>query len=234
MNTPSSCFKRTAVAASLATAIVLGAGLAGVTTANAQVAGASTTTTANVSESTQVALGWSVKKTLLGKNIYNETGTRIGRIEDLIISPDQNVSYVIVGAGGFIGIGRHDVAVPVMQIKNESGKLVLPGATKDTLKALPAFEYANDTARRDQFIANADKDIANGKSKISELAQKASTSATDVRAKLDLRLTALRLDVKTSEEKLSELKQAAKGRWRELEAGVSAATSRLRKSISDA
>jgi hypothetical protein len=234
MKTLSFTSKRTALAASLATAMVLCGCLAGTSSASAQVAGASTTTTASISESTQVALGWSVKKTLLGKNIYNEAGTRIGRIEDLIISPDQNVSYVIVGAGGFIGIGRHDVAVPVMQIKNESGKLVLPGATKDTLKALPAFEYANDTVRREQFIATADKDIANGKTKITELEQKTSSAASDVRAKLDLRLTALRLDVKTSEEKLIELKQAAKGRWRELEAGVSAATARLRKSISDA
>jgi sporulation protein YlmC with PRC-barrel domain len=198
------------------------------------VAGASTTTTASISESTQVAMGWSVKKTLLGKNIYNETGTRIGRIEDLIISPDKNVSYVIVGAGGFIGIGRHDVAIAVTQITNESGKLVLPGATKETLNAMPAFEYANDTARRNQFIATAEKDIANGKTKITELEQKTATAATDARAKLDLRLTALRLDVKTSEEKLTELKESATGRWREFEAAVMAATTRLRKSMSDA
>jgi sporulation protein YlmC with PRC-barrel domain len=234
MNPTSFSVQRSLLSVSLSAAMVLSAALLCTSPAGAQVAGASTTMTASISESTQVALGWSVKKTLLGKNIYNEAGTRIGRIEDLIISPDQNVSYVIVGAGGFIGIGRHDVAVPVMQIKNESGRLILPGATKDTLKALPAFEYANDTARREQFIAAADKDIANAKTKITELEQKTASAASDARAKLDLRLTALRLDVKTSEEKLNELKQAAKGRWREFEAGVSAATTRLRKSMADA
>jgi hypothetical protein len=38
---------------------------------------------------------------------------------------------------------RHDVAVPVSQLKENDGKLVLAGATKEALKAIPPFEYAN-------------------------------------------------------------------------------------------
>jgi len=52
------------------------------------------------------------------------------------------VSYAIVNAGGFIGLSRHDVAVPVSQFKLVDQKLVLAGATKDALKASPPFEYA--------------------------------------------------------------------------------------------
>jgi hypothetical protein len=52
------------------------------------------------------------------------------------------VSFVIIGAGGFVGVGRHDVAIPVNQLKQENGKIVLPGATKEAIKALPKFEYA--------------------------------------------------------------------------------------------
>jgi hypothetical protein len=48
----------------------------------------------------------------------------------------------IVGAGGFVGVGRHDVAIPVAQITEQDGKLVLAGATKDAIKALPKFDYA--------------------------------------------------------------------------------------------
>jgi len=120
-------FKRTFLPASVAAAALLTAATLCALPVAAHVAGASTTTTASISESTQVAMGWSVKKTLHGKNIYNETGARIGRIEDLIISPDKNVSYVIVGAGGFIGIGRHDVAVPVMQ--HRCGRIGRAGKT---------------------------------------------------------------------------------------------------------
>ena len=38
-------------------------------------------------------------------------------------TPDRNVSSLIVGAGSFIGIGRHDVAIPVTQIQSRAGRL---------------------------------------------------------------------------------------------------------------
>ena len=107
--------------------------------ASAQVAGGTTTVGVTVIESTQLAMGWSAKKGLLGKTVYNETGLKVGKVEDLIISPDRSVSYIIVGAGGFVGIGRHDVAIPVSQIQDQSGKLVMAGATKDSIKSLPKF-----------------------------------------------------------------------------------------------
>lgn len=202
--------------------------------ASAQVAGGSTTIEASITESTQIAMGWSVKKSLLGKTIYNDAGQKVGKVEDLIISPDKNVSYVIVGAGGFIGIGRHDVAIPVSRIQDQAGKLVMAGATKETIKALPEFTYANDTARRDQFVAAADKDIAKGKAKVADLEKKAGTAATEAKAKIDLQISALQVDVKSAEAKLDEMKHATATRWKEFEASVSAATARLRKSIDTA
>lgn len=126
----------------------------------AQVAGGSTTVEASVTTQTQLAMGWSVKKTLLGKNVYNDAGQKVGKVDDLIISPDKNLSYIIVGAGGFIGIGRHDVAILVSQIQEKGGKLVLPGASKDSIKAMPEFTYAIDTSKRDAFIAASDQEIA--------------------------------------------------------------------------
>jgi hypothetical protein len=52
------------------------------------------------------------------------------------------VSYLIVGAGAFVGLGRHDVAVPVDQIEERNGEIVLPGATKAVVKSLPGFDYS--------------------------------------------------------------------------------------------
>ncbi len=200
----------------------------------AQVAGGTTTVGVSITESTQLAMGWSVKKTLMGKTIYNDAGQKVGKVEDLIIAPDKNVSYVIVGAGGFVGIGQHDVAIPVTQIQNQSGKLVMPGATKDTIKSMSQFTYATDTVRRDQFVAAADKDIAKGKAKVAELEKKAGAAATDTKAKINLEITALQANVKSAEDKLGEMKQATVARWQEFEADVSAATARLRKSIETA
>jgi len=89
-----------------------------------------------------VALGWSAKKQIIGKAVYNEKNEKVGTIDDLIVAPDTTVSFAIVGAGGFVGLGKHDVAIPINQFTEQKGRFVLPGATKDTIKALPKFEYA--------------------------------------------------------------------------------------------
>src|SRR6266699_7228007 len=110
--------------------------------AAAQTAG-STRLGVAVEELKVVAVGWSVKKQILGKTVYNESNQKVGRIDDLIVAPDSAVSFAIIGAGGFVGLGRHDVAVPVTQLKQaDDGKILLPGATKQAIKAMPKFEYA--------------------------------------------------------------------------------------------
>lgn len=213
------------------TTLALAAALCGASPTWAQVAGGTTTENVSVTQSTELAMGWSVKKTLLGKAIYNDAGQKVGKVEDLIIAPDRNVSYVIVRAGGFIGIGRHDVAIPVTQIQDKAGKLVMAGATKDTIKAMPAFTYSSDTAKRDQFVAAAESDIAKGKAKLDELQKKAGLASADAKEKIDLQIAALQSDVKLAEGKLSEMKKATAVRWKEFEADVSEATARVRKSI---
>jgi sporulation protein YlmC with PRC-barrel domain len=109
--------------------------------AAAQIAG-STRLGVTVEEMRAVAVGWSAKKQILRQPVYNEQNQKVGTIDDLIIAPDTSVSFVIVGAGGFVGVGRHDVAIPANQLKQQDGKIVLPGATKEAIKALPKFEYA--------------------------------------------------------------------------------------------
>ncbi len=111
--------------------------------ATAQVAG-STTIGVTVEELSAVAVGWSAEKQIPGKAVYNEKNERVGTIDDIIVTPERAVSYVIVGAGGFVGVGRHDVAIPVERLRVQDGKFVLAGATKEAVKALPKFEYAKN------------------------------------------------------------------------------------------
>lgn len=128
-------------------ALALGAIVSSAAPACAQVAG-SMSLGKDFADIDQPALGWSVKKSILGKFVYNEQGEKVGKVEDLIIDPAKNVSFLIVGAGGFIGVGRHDVAVPASQIKPRDGRIVLPGATKDVVKAMPSFEYEAKASKR--------------------------------------------------------------------------------------
>ena len=106
----------------------------------AQVAG-STTLGISISQISEVALGWSARRQILGRAVFNEKNEKIGTVDDLIIAPDKALSYAIIGAGGFVGLGRHDVAIPVNQFAERNGKLVLNGATRDAIKAMPPFEY---------------------------------------------------------------------------------------------
>ena len=108
---------------------------------HAQVAG-TTTLGVTVTELQAVTKGWSVKRTILGQPVYNDKKERVGTVDDIIVSPDKAVSYAIVNAGGFLGLATHYVAIPVSQFKLVDKQLVLPGATKDALKASPEFQYA--------------------------------------------------------------------------------------------
>jgi sporulation protein YlmC with PRC-barrel domain len=123
--------------------VILISGLAMASSAmlHAQVAG-STLLAVSVTEAREVADGWSAKRQILGHAVFNDNNEKIGAVDDIIIAPDKSVTYAIIGAGGFLGVARHNVAVRVSQLKVDGDKLVLPGATKQALKDAPEFEYA--------------------------------------------------------------------------------------------
>ena len=79
---------------------------------------------------------------LLGSDIYNDQGEKIGKLDDFIVGSDAKVSVAVIGVGGFLGMGARKVAVPATLFERKDGKTVLTGATKDKLKALPEFRYA--------------------------------------------------------------------------------------------
>ena len=120
--------------------ILTGVALVAPNVALAQVAGS---TFVGAAELRDVAMGWSAKRQVLGQPVFNDLNDRIGDVDDIIISPDKSISYAIINAGVFLHIEKHDVAVPVSQLKLVEGKLVLPGATRDALQASPEFEYAH-------------------------------------------------------------------------------------------
>ena len=93
-------------------------------------------------ELVSVTNGWSAKKQIIGKDVYNDLNEKVGVVEDLIISSDKAVSFAVIGTGGFLGMDKHDVAIRMNQIKIVDGKMILQGATKDALKALPTFQYS--------------------------------------------------------------------------------------------
>ncbi len=83
------------------------------------------------------------------QNVYDPAESKIGEIEDVLVSQDGKITGFIVEVGGFFGMGKHYVAVPFDAVKatkkNDKWTLVM-NATKDSLKAAPGFKYDRTAA----------------------------------------------------------------------------------------
>jgi hypothetical protein len=89
-----------------------------------------------------VATGYRTSK-VVGSTVVNEANETVGTIDDLIVTPSEKVPFAVLSVGGFLGMGTKYVVVPYSALQVRDKKMVLPGATKDSLKALPEFKYAD-------------------------------------------------------------------------------------------
>jgi sporulation protein YlmC with PRC-barrel domain len=87
-----------------------------------------------------LATGYRTSK-LVGSTVYNEANEAVGTIDDLIVTPTDTVPYAVLSVGGFLGMDTKYVVVPFSSLVVKDKKVVLPGATKDSLKGLPGFKY---------------------------------------------------------------------------------------------
>ncbi len=96
-----------------------------------------------------------------GVDVYNDQNQKIGNIDDVLMDQHGNVKAVVIGVGGFLGVGERNVAVPfgqlhwqmnttrpangqqVAQSNNvQPARATLPGVTKEQLQQAPEFKYA--------------------------------------------------------------------------------------------
>lgn len=82
-------------------------------------------------------------KEMLNKNVTNAANESVGDINDILISSDGKIAAVIVGVGGFLGLGEKDVALPFDQVvaaRDADGNLKLTTSmTKEALQSAPAY-----------------------------------------------------------------------------------------------
>lgn len=101
---------------------------------------------------------------LTGSTVYGANAENIGSIKDVLIDRSGNVAAVVVGVGGFLGIGEKNVAIPFSAldvVAQQSGptttgtekssmrpdRVVLKGMTKADLEAAPAFRSSETMGR---------------------------------------------------------------------------------------
>ncbi len=102
------------------------------TAAFAQTPSASTTDSAGMAStasttSSSLQGNWRASK-LAGLSVYNDKNESVGSINDLLTDKSGNIKAVVIGVGGFLGVGEHLVAVPFDKVKFVTEPVAYTGA----------------------------------------------------------------------------------------------------------
>jgi sporulation protein YlmC with PRC-barrel domain len=82
------------------------------------------------------------------QDVFDGNDNKIGQIKDVLVDESGKIDTLIIGVGGFLGVGEKDVAVPFQEArmtkKDNKVRLVID-ATKDSLKNAPGFRYDSNS-----------------------------------------------------------------------------------------
>ena len=85
-------------------------------------------------------------QSLLGVDVSNGKET-IGKVSDLVVTDDGRVDAIVVGVGGFLGIGEKRVALAWDSVKfteQDGGRVILVSATREQLEGMPTYKTLED------------------------------------------------------------------------------------------
>ena len=71
---------------------------------------------------------WRASK-VVGLSVYNDSNESVGSINDLLMEKGGAIKAVVIGVGGFLGVGEHLVAVPIDKVKFVSEPIAYTGAS---------------------------------------------------------------------------------------------------------
>lgn len=77
-----------------------------------------------------------------GVTVANDGGESIGEVSEVVRTADGSQTLLVVGIGGFLGLGERDVALPVQAFQPGVKQLTLPGYDRASLEALPVHHVA--------------------------------------------------------------------------------------------
>jgi sporulation protein YlmC with PRC-barrel domain len=99
-----------------------------------------------VSHFVSVQSGDMLSSNVVGLHVYDTANTNIGNVQDIAFDSSKAVKAYVLSVGGFLGMGKHYVAVDPDAVKiqydaNYKKWHANMNATKDELKAAPEFKY---------------------------------------------------------------------------------------------
>jgi sporulation protein YlmC with PRC-barrel domain len=104
--------------------------------------------TATAFATTQGASDWRANN-YIGQPVVNASGEKIGDVNDLIFDKGGRINTVVIGIGGFLGMGEKKVGMPYEALtytdKDGLREIMVP-LTKEALLAAPDYAYTEKTA----------------------------------------------------------------------------------------
>jgi len=89
---------------------------------------------------------------LIGRSVKNPNNDTIGKIESVYLDANGKVDSVIVGVGGFLGVGERYARLHWKDLQiSDNGEKVVVNMTKDQLKAMAPYKYKDDAMRGQVF-----------------------------------------------------------------------------------
>ncbi len=83
---------------------------------------------------------------LWNKSIYDASGKQIGDLKDVLIGPDGKVQALVIGVGGFLGLGEKNVAVDYGYLEKNGAvtpNRITLNMTEQDLRSAPSFNRTN-------------------------------------------------------------------------------------------
>ncbi|MEZ5925727.1 MAG: PRC-barrel domain-containing protein [Hyphomicrobiaceae bacterium] len=115
-----------------------------------------TGTTADIARDAQAG-DW-MASTLIGRAVYNTEGQNVGDVNDIVLSSSGEVSSIVIGVGGFLGLGEKNVALPfeALRVSSVDGSdRITIDSTKEALEKAPEFVRSDDQFGADPATGNA-------------------------------------------------------------------------------
>ena len=79
---------------------------------------------------------------LVDNNLYGAQGQQIGTVNEVVMDRSGQ-SYVVVGRGGFLGLGENQFIVPMNQLQLRSGNLYAPQLSQQQLQSMPRYRMGD-------------------------------------------------------------------------------------------